>query len=122
MTSRSPTPAGNLALVASAIILFALIMVQAGRAAGGGVPTTDRARDAAFAASMSMSDVVSRVGDFTLMSFDGGNDDVVLVLDGHAEELFAYSIENQKTVKLLARYKLADIFRQAAALGAGQGN
>lgn len=117
-------PRMNLALVASALVILALIIVQAGRAAGGGAArneSSSAARDAAFAASMPMSaDSVSRVGDFTMMSFNAGSEDVVLVLDGRGEELFAYSIENQTAVKLLGRDKLSDIFNTAAAIGPGR--
>lgn len=113
-TPRSPSfTAGPLPsdawLWASAMVLAGLIVAQLGRASWHGAPAS--ARDAAGAAMMG-ADVVSRVGDFSILSFDAGTEDVVVVLDGRTEELFAYKVLNQRKLDFLQSVKVPEIFER----------
>ena len=55
-----------------------------------------------------------------MLSFDGGTEDIVLVLDGRAEDLYAYRIKNQTTLEFLQRERLANIFATSRQIGAGK--
>ncbi|MCA9277622.1 MAG: hypothetical protein H6815_02400 [Phycisphaeraceae bacterium] len=61
------------------------------------------------------SDAVASAGDFTILASDGGNEDVVLVLDNRNEELLAYKIRNQNQIELLQRASLAELFERGKA-------
>lgn len=98
---RAALPDGALWL--SALVLLVLILVQA---AGSGLPSA-------------RADLVSSVGDYTMLTFDAGNDDVLLVMDGRAEELYAYRVKNQNSLELIAPYQLKAIFMETKRLGAG---
>jgi hypothetical protein len=88
------------ALWASAAIIGAMIILQAGRLAGGG-------------ASARAADVASRAGDHAVLSFNGGNDDVVVVLDSRSETLYVYHVENQTKVEFLGAQAVAPMFTAA---------
>jgi len=94
-------------LWASAFVILALIIVQAGRM--GAVP------------SSALAGEVSSVGDLTVLTAAGGdNEDVLAVLDRRAERLFVYGIENQSSLQLLESYEVSRIFasaRNAATIG-----
>ncbi len=92
------------AMWVSAMVLLALIIVQA---TTSGTPAR--------------ADLVSAAGDYTVLTFDGGNDDVLLVLDGRGEELYAYRVRNQNSLELIAPYQLKTIFNEARRIGAGGG-
>lgn len=87
------TNAGNLALTVSAVSLAMLIMTVAGR----GVPEAKAAE-------------VSQSGDYTAMTCDGGNEDVLVVLDGRSEQLFVYKVVNQVSVQLFQREDVGRLF------------
>ena len=93
----------NAALWASAVVLLVLTIIQA---TGSGIPAA-------------RADLVSSVGDYTMLTFDGGNDDVLLVMDGRAEELYAYRVKNQNSLELIAPYQLKAIFLDSKRIGAG---
>lgn len=59
--------------------------------------------------------VVSSVGGYTVMTSDGGNEDLLLVIDGRSEELFVYRAENQNSVQLYQRLPLSRVFLDARA-------
>lgn len=88
------------ALWAGAAVLTALIIVQAGRGVEG--------LDAAAQAEM-----VSEVGDFTMMTTDAGNEEIVLVLDARSEDLSIYRVDQQTTLELYQRVNLQRIFGDA---------
>lgn len=125
MTSQTPTTPVRQSLSlpsallwASAFVLAGLVIMQAGKAAASG-----RSRDAALAAATSM-DVVSRIGEFTTLTFSvgtSGSDDVLLVLDSRGEDLFTYRILNQRQVEFLGREDLKTVFATARRMGAGTG-
>jgi hypothetical protein len=117
MAAASPIPRLNAAtlLWASAFVLAGLIIVQLGR-----IGDRRSVALADFPAGMMGSDVVSRVGDYTVMTFSAGNDDVLAVLDGRSEELFTYRVKNLNQFEFLEREKLADLFSVARRLGPGR--
>jgi hypothetical protein len=102
-------------LWASAFVLAGLIVVQLGR-------INDR-RGVALAelpAGLMGADGVSRVGDYTVMTFNAGNDDVLAVLDGRGEELFTYRVKNLNQFEFLGREKLPEMFTTGRKLGPGR--
>ncbi len=99
--------AGNLALTLSALALVVLILTMAGRGAS-------RA-DAAPLAEVSQS------GDYTALTCDGGNEDILVVLDGRTEQLFVYKVVNQTSVQLYQREDVARLFGDARAKARGAG-
>lgn len=102
------------ALWASAAVLAGLILVQLGR-----VPAR-QIEPQAMARLMTMDDVVARVGDFTMLSFNAGSDDVLAVLDGRGEELYFYRVRNQRELEFLGREDLKAVFAAARRIGPGR--
>jgi hypothetical protein len=91
-------------LWASAFILAGLIVLQAGRSGG-------EAR----------ADLVASVGGMTALTVAGASsEDLLLVIDGRAEELFVYRVENQQNVELQRRYNLPRMFNDARGQGPGR--
>ncbi len=83
---------GSVALWASAFVIFALIIVQAGRLDTG---------NAAYAGN------VTSIGDLTILTAEGGdNDDVLAILDRRDERLFMYGVRNRNQVELFQIYEL----------------
>ncbi len=91
-------------LWASAIVVLALILTQAGRGAAG---------------SIAKAEMVHGTGGYTIMTADGGTDDVLLVLDNRNEELFVYQVANQRSVDLKERLSLTKLFADARAAAGG---
>lgn len=89
-------PAGA-ALWASAMILAALVIVQAGRLWSAPAP--------ALAA-----DLVAAGGDYVTLSVDAGNDDVLVVLDHRSEDLLVYHPRNQSDLEFKSRQNLRELF------------
>jgi hypothetical protein len=90
-------PAPSSVLWASAFVIAAMILVVAGR--GGGLEAR--------------GEMVSRVGEYTLLSTDGGNEDVIVVLDSRSEELMVYKIVRQRSVDLMQKINLKETFSDA---------
>lgn len=130
---------GDAALWASAFVLAALVVLQAGRLAGG---VAGGPRDAGAAAAehgpaaasdvigalfesraiaLPTRDVVSQVGPYTVLTFDGGNEDILLVLDSRAEDLYSYRVVNQNRLDLLGRESLSEMFASARLAGTAGG-
>jgi hypothetical protein len=94
---------GAVMLWASALLIFAMILMQASRLNGPGV---------AFAGN------VSEVGDLTILTADAGNDeDLLLVLDSRADRLLVYGIANDMSLQLRANYEIAPLFQAGKAAG-----
>lgn len=102
-------------LWASAFVLVGLIIVQLGRMPASRGPGVALAEFAAPAMGE-----VSRVGDYTLLTFNAGNDDVLAVMDGRNEELFFYRVKNQTQLEFVARENLNQLFANAKKLGPGR--
>lgn len=90
-------------LWASAIVVLALILTQAGRVVG----------------SAAKAEMVHATGGYTIMTADGGTDEVLLVLDNRNEELFVYQVANQRSVDLKERVSLTKLFSDARAAAGG---
>lgn len=96
-------------LWASAFVLAGLAIVQCGRLAGMGWTNTARA------------DVVSRVGDYTVLTMSASSsEDLAVVLDGRSEKLFVYRIKNREVLELVRPYDLPAMFSAGAKIGAGR--
>lgn len=95
---------GGALLVALAAALAVLIGVQALRL---GTPAR--------------ADVVSSTGGLTVMTAEASSQDVLLVLDGRAEELMVYRVENQNSIELHNRYSLPRVFAEARNKALGKG-
>jgi hypothetical protein len=110
-------------LWASAFVLAGLIVVQLGRSpapvGGAGMGGLDAVVSAAMAAPMADGSV-SRVGDYTVMTFSTGNDDVLAILDSRAEEMFLYRVRSMSEFEFLGRDNLPNLFATARRLGPGR--
>ncbi len=86
-------------LSASALVIAALIIVQAGKMLGG---------------HEAKADLVSTTGTLTALTVEATNsNDVLVVLDGRSEELLVYKVENQNNVELYRKYNLQRMFSEA---------
>lgn len=88
-------------LLASAMVLAGLLVVQAGRLTGGAP------------AAASYADLVASGGDFVALAVDGGNEDVLVVLDQRTEELLVYQPRAQSSVEFKGRQSLREVFYTA---------
>ncbi len=96
---------GAAALWASAMVILAMIVVQAGRL--GGSPALARDVDDAGAIRL-------------LTATTGNTEDFIAIVNGRAETLGVYAIQNGRSVELLDVQRLPELFEQAArASGAG---
>jgi len=110
MKTSTTTPGarigGNAALWASAAVIFAMILVQASR-----LPAL---------APEARADMVSQSGQYTILTFNGGNEDIVAVLDGRGEELFLYQVRNRNRFEFIGRQDLRVLFTNARGGGTGR--
>lgn len=88
-------------LWATAVLLAALVTVQLGR--GGSRPFEQEA----------LAEMVASVGDYSIMTTDGGNEELLFVLDNRNEQLLVYKVDQQRTMVLLAREELDAVFTSA---------
>lgn len=65
------------------------------------------------------SGMVSNVGDYTMMTFAVGNEDMLLTLDNRSEELYVYRVENQNAVQLFQKLSLPKLFSEARSRAMG---
>jgi hypothetical protein len=65
------------------------------------------------------SAMVSHVGDYTMMTFSVGNEDMLLTLDNRSEELYLYRAENQNAVSLFQKLSLPKLFNEARSRAQG---
>ena len=94
----------NRALVVSAVVLAGILGLQLG------LPERE--------AQASMRDV-STSGGFTMMTLPSNNEDLLIVLDGRNETLFAYHIKNKSMFERLAGGDLRLFFAEGRRIGAG---
>ncbi|MFG0326263.1 MAG: hypothetical protein ACF8SC_03220 [Phycisphaerales bacterium JB037] len=102
-TERTGQASPIVALWASAFVLAGLVLTQADRLIG----------------TRAQAEMVSRVGGYTVLTADGGTDEVLILLDHRTEELFVYSIENQNNIELDQRLDVVELFRDAKAKAGG---
>lgn len=93
-------------LSASALLIAALVVVQAGRLLTG---------------TPAQADMVSTSGVFTALTSEATNsNDVLLVLDGRSEELLVYKVENQNSVELYKKYNVPRLMSEARSRHTGR--
>jgi hypothetical protein len=95
---------GNVALVASAMVLGGLILTQASKLAG----------------SEARADVVSTTGGLTSLTFEAQNEDLLAVLDARSEQLLVYRVANKAGQDLVQTLSVPRLFieaRQRAGAG-----
>ncbi|TVQ64960.1 MAG: hypothetical protein EA379_00535 [Phycisphaerales bacterium] len=96
---------GSGALLACAMLIVAMIIVQAGRMA----PVNEAWADVSQVAGLSI-----------LTASSGDNEDVLCILDTRAEKLLVYSVVNRNSVELQQAVDLGAVFTEArAATGVG---
>ncbi|MGD9789906.1 MAG: hypothetical protein AB7Q00_03420 [Phycisphaerales bacterium] len=64
--------------------------------------------------------VVSKAGALTVLTAEGTNDEMLMVLDSRREELLVYRTSAQNGMQLFQRIPLADLFRDARLRARGQ--
>ncbi len=100
--------AGAGALWASACVIAALLVVQAGRLGGPGGP--------AYAGPSPAT-----VADLTALTpAAGDSEEVLCVVDRRAETMYVYGVVNNSRVDLLQAVRLGDLFAQARAAQGGR--
>lgn len=87
----------------TAVALSALIVVQLGRTTSSALPFEQQA----------LAEMVDSVGDYRIMTTDGGNEEILFVLDNRNEQLMVYKIDQQKALTMLAREELDGVFASA---------
>lgn len=97
MTCETPRLAPSASLWASAFVILALLIFQAGR-------INDNPAHA---------DMVSRVGEYTIMTTDGGNEEVIVVIDNRNEDLLIYKVKQQRELELYQKIALPRMFADA---------
>ena len=70
---------------------------------------------AAWPTPASAAREVTQSGDYTALTCDGGNEDILVVLDGRSEQLFVYKVQNQTSVQIMQREDVSRIFADARA-------
>lgn len=93
----------------------ALLSAHAPLAANAASPAPTVIMPAAFT-----SDVAARVGDYSVLTFNAGSDDVLAVLDSRGEELFFYRVKNLTQVEFLGREHLPTLFATGRRVGPGR--
>jgi hypothetical protein len=110
MNGKATTDRGSAAappaLWASAFVILAMIVTQAGRIGAG--------------ASSAIAGNVSTVNDLTVLTAAGGDQqDNLVILDRRAERVFIYGVARQGGVQLYESYDLKQLFIDArSAMGA----
>jgi hypothetical protein len=103
-TQTADRPGAVAALWASAFVLAGLVLTLA-----AGLPR----------AESQLAGTVSSVGELTILTADtGAGEDVIVVLDGVAESLFVYSVQNRSAIELIQTYDINRLFIDARS-GAG---
>ena len=113
--SGDQTRRGTFPLLASALVLLGLVLVQAGRSG----PLAGQSSPVAPSAALAEMAVVN--GGFAAMTTQGqsSSEELLYVLDQRAEQLLVYRVENGRSVVLQRSEDLARVFAQARAAAGG---
>lgn len=88
------------ALWASAFVILALVIMQAGRSNSGGAP--------AYAGNVSL------VGDLAILTAEAGDqEDILAILDRRSERMFIYGVNSRREVELFQNYDIGRVFAEA---------
>lgn len=85
----------------TAVALAALVVLTLGR--GTARPFEQQA----------LAEMVASVGDYSIMTTDGGNEELLFVLDNRNEQLLVYKVDQQRSMLLLSREELDAVFSSA---------
>lgn len=85
----------NAALWASAFVLAALLIVQAGRNAD----------------NRAQAEMVATSGSYVAMTTQGQNGDLLYVINNLDEKLMVYNVQQQRNLQLVTSANLPDVFR-----------
>lgn len=111
----SSTESARLALWASAFVLAGLVLVQLR------LPPAASAAPPLFGGSQTASaGMLAQAGGYTILTSESGNEDIFVLLDSRAEELFIYHVENQSSLQLLERQSVPGLFAEARARAQGR--
>lgn len=105
--NHAPRAHAPTALWVSAICLFALILAQGWFNSRPALPEAN-------------AGVVSAVGPLTILTAESNNEDLVLVLDNRAEELFVYRTDIRSGIQLHQRLTIPQVFAEARARSQGR--
>jgi len=89
----------------SAFLLAAIVLLQMGNRFG----------------STAQAEMVGQRNNMTVMTTDGGTQELCFVIDGTPETLFVYEVDGGRRVDLLDRQSLPEMFRAARASAMGGG-
>lgn len=108
----------------SALVLAGLVGVQVGRMfsatwSDGSDKPFDPAALLGALTPEARGDVVTRVGEYSLLTFNAGNDDVLAVVDSRGEQIFFYRVKNQNQFEFIRRESLAEMFVLGQRMGPG---
>lgn len=112
-SSRPTSRKGTIPLLASALVLAGLVLVQAGR--------TGESSPVSPATALAEMAVVG--GGYAAMTTQGqsSSEELLYVLDQRAERLMVYRVENGRTLVFQRSENLAQVFAQARAAAGGGG-
>lgn len=66
------------------------------------------------------AEMVSRAGSLSMLTADGGREDVLVILDERSETLMVYRTDTKEGVQLLQRLPLQQLFTEARARTLGK--
>ena len=96
--NKAQFDSGAAALWASAFVILAMIIVQAGRVGN----------------EAQAEGMVSSVADLTVLTASAGDtEDILAVLDRRAETMYIYGVDGARSVELYQFENLSDVFTQA---------
>lgn len=98
------------------VLFFVLLALTAARV-GSLIGNAPSALDVGMAQA---DELVSQTGGLTVLSTDGGNEDILVVLDGRNEEMFVYRTDVNAGIQLLQRYTIPQLFSDARARSLGR--
>lgn len=111
--NRTHTRRGMLPLLASALVLAGLVIVQASRT-GASSP---------IAPAAALAEMAAVGGGYSAMTTQGqsSSEELLYVLDQRAERLMVYRVENGRSLVHQRTEDLAQVFAQARAAAGGGG-
>jgi hypothetical protein len=100
----------RVALALSLALLIGLIAFRAARPAQVSTPLD---------VAMAQAALVSQTGGLTVMTADGGSQDLLMILDGRNEDLLVYRTDSQQGLQLMQRYSVPQVFTDARSRSQG---
>jgi len=115
--TRPNNTRGTMPLLASALVLLGLVLVQAGRSG------TNGGQSSPVAPATALAEMATIGGGYAAMTTQGqsSSEELLYVLDQRAERLMVYRVENQRDVVLQRSEDLARVFAQARGAAGGGG-